>query len=167
MLNEDQATELWGFIKDIPVTMMTTLDKSTLDNGVIRSRPMHMVQKDFSGKLWFFTELAAAKSGEIANTHEVGLSYEDTHKQRYISLSGTARTMRDKALIERFWNPTVGAWFPKGKDDPNIGFVEVNVHQAEVWDVKSGRITQLFKMALANVKNEKPDVGENRQYGGH
>lgn len=167
MLNEDQARELWEFIKDIPVTMMTTLDKTTSDKGVIHSRPMRMVQKDFSGKLWFFTELAAAKSDEITNTHEVGLSYEDTHKQRYISLSGTARTKRDKALIERFWNPMVGAWFPNGKDDPNIGLIEVDVHQAEVWDAKNNRFTQLLKIALANVKNETPDVGEHRRYGGH
>lgn len=161
-MNEDQTRELWEFVKDIPVTMMTTLD-----NGIIRSRPMHMVQKDFSGKLWFFTALTAAKSEEIASIHEVGLSYEDTHKQRYISLSGTARTVRDKALVEQFWNPMVGAWFPNGKDDPSIGFIEVDVHQAEVWDAKNNRFTQLFKMAWANVKHEKPDVGENRRYGGH
>ncbi len=162
VLNEDQTNELWDFIKDIPVTMMTTID-----GGIIRSRPMHMVQKNFSGKLWFFTDLSAAKSDEIANMHEVGLSYEDTHKQRYVSLSGTARTIRDKALVEQFWNSMVGAWFPNGKDDSNIGFIEVTAHQAEVWDATTGRVRQLFKIALANIRNQKPDVGEHHRYGGH
>lgn len=162
MLTQEQTDELWGKIKDIPVAMMATLDE-----GVIRSRPMHNVQKEFSGKLWYFTDLTAAKTEEIEEFHEVCLSYEDTHKQLYISVSGTARVVRSPSLIDKFWNPMVSAWFPEGKDDPRVGLVEVDVHQAEVWDAKRNRMTQLFKMAMANAKDKRPDLGEHRQYGSH
>lgn len=162
MLNHQQCDELWDHIKAIPVAMMATLDE-----GRIRARPMHLVQKEFVGKLWFFTDINAAKTGEINGSHEVGLSFEDTHKQLYISVSGTAQIVRDKRLIEEFWNPMVGAWFPKGKEDPDIGLVEVAVTQAELWDAKHNRATQLVKLVSANMRNERPDLGEHHQYGQH
>lgn len=162
MLTQTQADDLWQHVKDIPVAMM-----ATIDDGIIRSRPMQNVQKEFTGKLWFFTDLDAAKTHEIGQYHEVGLSYEDTHKQLYVSISGSARAVKDPDLINTFWNPMIATWFPEGKEDANVGLIEVDVHQAEVWDASSNRLTQLFKMAEANASNKRPDMGEHQQYGSH
>ncbi len=162
MLEQTQADELWSYVKDIPVAMMATRMQ-----GRIHARPMHKVQNEFAGTLWFFTDVTTTKTVEIEDTHDVCLSYQDTHKQLYISVSGTARVIRDPTLVDKFWNPMVGAWFPKGKADPNIGLIEVNVEQAEVWNSDSNRMTQLFKMAMANARNKRPDMGEHHQYGRH
>lgn len=162
MLTQTQASEMWEYLQNIPVAMMATQDE-----GKIRARPMHNVQKEFSGKLWFFTDVTAAKTEEIATSQQVCLSYEDTHKQLYISVSGTANTIRDPTLINELWNPMVAAWFAEGKNDPRIALVEVDVHQAEVWDAKRNRVNQLFKMAIANIRHERPDLGEHRQYPSH
>lgn len=159
MLSQTQAKELWDYIQNIPVAMMATQDEDQ-----IRARPMHNVQKAFSGKLWFFTDVTAAKAEEIEASQQVCLSYEDTHKQLYISVSGTAHTLRDQTLINELWNPMVAAWFPEGKDDPRVALVEVEVHRAEVWDAKRNRVNQLFKMAMASIRHEKPDLGEHRQF---
>ena len=55
----DDIKKLWGMIKDIRVTMMTTID----DDGTLRSRPMVAQQSEFDGDLWFFTWINSPKVG--------------------------------------------------------------------------------------------------------
>ena len=61
MMQHDEAlAKLWSMIKDIRVAMMTSWDGEEM-----HSRPMHGHQKEFSGKLYFFTKLASGKTDEI------------------------------------------------------------------------------------------------------
>ena len=47
------------------------------------------------------------------------------------SLSGRARLSSDPKLIEKFWSPWAAAWFPQGKDDPDVVLLEIEVYQGE------------------------------------
>jgi PPOX class probable F420-dependent enzyme len=155
--------KLRDLIKGIRVAMLTTVD----EDGSLRSRPMATQKDDFEGELWFFTGADTAKTGEIARDQRVNLSYADPDDERYVSLSGTAELVRDRAKAKELWNPFLKAWFPQGVDDPNLVLLRVSVDKAEYWDSPSSKMVQLagFLKAMATGKrydgggeNEKLDL---------
>ncbi|GAA5176991.1 hypothetical protein GCM10023342_23850 [Modicisalibacter zincidurans] len=84
----------------------------------------------------------------------------------YVSLSGTARLNDDRALIDKYWNPFVAAWFADGKDDPDLTLMEIKVAFGEHWKARESKVFQLYEVAKANVKKgSQPDMGENEKFG--
>src|SRR3954462_15800871 len=96
----DDIKRLWGMIKDIGVTLMTTAD----DDGTLRSRPMVAQQSEFDGDLWFFTWIDSPKVDEVKEHRQVNLSYADPNSQNYVSISGTAQIVRDKQKVHELWS---------------------------------------------------------------
>ena len=156
---DDAVQKLAAMIKDIEVAMLTTVDA----DGTLRSRPMITQKTDFDGDLWFFTHADAPKVDEVRRAEKINLSYAAPDKQRYVSVSGTARLVRDRAQAEQLWHPFLRAWFPDGLDDPNLGLLKVSVERAEYWDSPSSSVVHLvgFVKALASGQSYKP--GENEK----
>ena len=50
--------------------------------------------------LWFFTQASSHKVLEIDHEHQVNLSYAQPDENRYVSVSGTATLVRDRAKID-------------------------------------------------------------------
>ena len=150
--------DLWERIDGLRFAMLTTRDP----DGSLTSRPMTVAQSEFDGTLWFFTSLSAPLVGAVAGHPEVGVQFVDTHKDLYVSLSGEAVIERDRVRIDGLWKPLMKAYFPKGKDDPDLALVRIDVYKAEYWDVKESKPVQLFKMARAIIKGERADdLGEH------
>lgn len=161
-MSNDQKTDLKKLIdkiKDIDTAMMTTAD----DDGSLRSRPMRNMQIKEDGVIWFFTGYESAKTHELQNDAHVNLSYANPDDQLYVSVSGRATISRDKAKIDELWNPAMKAWFPEGKDDPNIGLIKVTVDKAEYWDSPSSAMVHLYGMVKAAITGERADPGENKK----
>lgn len=157
--NSDDIKKLWGMIKDIRFTMMTTID----DDGTLRSRPMVAQQSEFDGDLWFFTGADTHKVDEVNQHHEVNLSYADPDDQNYVSISGTAQLVRDRKKIEELWSEPLATWFPKGKDDPNIALLRVHVTKAEYWDSPSSAMVHAYGYVKAKLTGEPPHPGDNKK----
>jgi len=156
----DAATlnKLSAMIKDIQVAMLTSEDGPHL-----RSRPMVAAQKDFDGKLYFFTRASSHKVSEVGAHDRVGVSYSDSHTQNYVSLSGTAEIVTDKPTIRAHWGEAMRTWFPKGIDDPEIAILKVHVDQAEYWDAPSSTMVHLFGYVKAVATGKSPHPGENEK----
>ena len=156
----DAATleKLSGMIKHIQTAMLTTEDGPHL-----RARPMVAVQKDFTGELYFYTRASSHKVTEVGTHERVGVSYSDSHDQNYVSLSGTAELVRDKAEIEAHWAEAMRTWFPKGTDDPDIGILKVSVDQAEYWDAPNSTMVHLYGYVKAAVTGKPPHPGGNEK----
>ncbi len=156
----DEAIEkLNGLIKDIDFAMLTTVDT----DGVLRSRPMSTQEAEFDGTLWFFTSDKTHKVEEIERDNRVNASYAEPKDNVYVSVSGTASIVKDKAKMEELWNPILKAWFPKGLDDPNICLLKVDVEQAEYWDSPSSTLVQIVGFVKALVTGQRADGGENEK----
>ncbi len=52
----------------------------------------------------------------------------------YVSNSGRARFVEDRAKLEEMWSPLFKAWFPKGLADPELQLMAVAAEEAEFWD---------------------------------
>lgn len=155
---EEELEKLKSIIKDVEVAMLTTND-----GGVLRSRPMQTQQAEFDGDLWFFTSSNTHKAEEIEKDNRVNVSYAAPEDNSYVSISGTAEIVTDKAKMEELWSPILKAWFPKGLDEPDIILLKVNANQAEYWDSASSSLVQAFGLLKSLVTGERADGGEHAQ----
>ncbi len=160
MTSPEHKQKIWKLIKGIKVGMLVTLD-----DDMPRARPMHLVQDEYDGTLWFFTHRSAEKAHETQQDRDVCLSFSDQEEGTYVSLSGKARLSCDRELIDKYWNPFVAAWFPEGKDDPDLALLEIKVEFGEHWKAKESKVFQLYEIAKANIKHDTPDMGENEKFG--
>lgn len=144
-LDTEAVEKFSELIGDIRFAMLTTV----AEDGSLRSRPMAKLGKDFDGDLWFFTEDDSGKVDEITEENHVGVSFAEPEKQKYVSVSGLARVVRDKARAKELWTPAAKAWFPKGVDDPHLALLRVRVRTIEYWDSPNSKMVQLYGFAKA------------------
>jgi general stress protein 26 len=137
--------------RDIRVAMMTTVD----DGGQIHSRPMATIESEFDGQLWFVTDVRSHKVHELQREHHVNLDYVDQVRERFVSVSGVAKIVRDPDRIRQLWKPVMKAYFPDGVDDANLALVKVEVKRAHYWDRPSGRLVQLVGLVKALATGER------------
>jgi general stress protein 26 len=156
LTGNEAISKLRDLIKEIDFCMLTTVD----EDGTLRSRPMSTQDAEFDGDLWFLTSDASGKAGEIQREHQVNLSYADIGKQTYVSVSGVGTIVHDRAKIEEYWNPFYNAYFPEGKDSPDLALLKVHVNKAEYWE-SDGKIASILQMAKALITGGETDLGEN------
>ena len=154
---DDSVRKLWQLVGEIRIAMLTTED-----NGVLRSRPMECIQVEESGTLWFFTAASSPKIAEMREEREVNLSLVDKPNQNYVSLSGRATIVRDRAKAKELWSEEQRVWFPGGVDDPELALLKVKVEQAEYWDKPTSAMVAAQGLVRA-VADETPDPGENEK----
>ena len=130
-------------------------------DGTLRSRPMATQQAPFDGVLWFFTGQSTDKTIEIDREAEVNVAYANPDDQAYVSVSGRARILDDRAKARELWNPFYKAWFPRGVDDPDLRLIRVDVTGAEYWDSSSSAMVHLIGFAKAVVTGQRYEPGEN------
>lgn len=153
---------IWNLIKEIKVGMLVTEDD---DEGILRGRPMHLVQDAYDGMLYFYTPKDSSKVFEIKDHRQVCITFSDPDDQVYVSLSGRAELTQDRELINRYWNAWAEAWFENGKDDPNVAMLIVKISKGEHWNTEDSKAVQAFEVAKANVTDTTPDIGENEKFG--
>jgi general stress protein 26 len=158
--NRQEAIEkLYGLIEDIDFAMLTTVDT----DGVLRSRPMSTQKAEAGGELWFFTNDKTHKAEEIKKDNRVNVSYAEPKDNVYVSVSGAASIVKDKAKMEELWNPILKAWFPDGLETPGICLLKVDIEQAEYWDSPSSTIVQVAGFVKALVTGKSANGGENEK----
>ncbi len=156
---QTEATQkMWEMMKSISFAMLTTEDDDNL-----RARPMVAAQSEFGGTLWFFTRASSHKVDEVNQDQRVGVTYADPSKQDYVSLSGRAKLIRDKSAIDAHWGESMRTWFPKGKGDPDIALLKVDVTMAEYWDAPNSTMLHAYGYLKAVVTGEAPHPGGNEK----
>lgn len=153
-----QMSELAELIDGIKVAMLTTVAA----NGELVSRPLQTRKREFDGDLWFMTSADSGKVDElIANPH-VNLAYADPEQTRYVSITGAAQLVRDRAQIEALWDDAFDPlYFKQGRDDPDIALIRVRAHTAEAWTAGSNTISRLFNFVRARLTGDGSALGRH------
>ena len=146
-------------IRDIEIAMLST--KS--EDGRLHSRPMYTQELKEDGLIWFFTGKDSRKSAEIGRHPIVNLSYNDPSDDLYVSVSGRAILTEDPAMVNQLWKDALKAWFPQGKEDPNIQLIRIKVEEAEYWDTPDSKVVQLVGYVKARLTGEPFHPGENER----
>ncbi|HKK87309.1 MAG TPA: pyridoxamine 5'-phosphate oxidase family protein [Saprospiraceae bacterium] len=166
MSSPEHKQLIWNLIHDIKVGMLVTKEQSNDDS--MRARPMHLVQDDYDGTLYFFTPKDDAKVFEIQKDQDVCITFSDPDNSVYVSMTGKAQLSDDKDLIDKYWNEWAAAWFEGGKNDPKLGMLKVKINKGEHWDTKESKMIQMFEVAKAKDKTGvTPDIGVNEKFGVH
>ncbi|KQT08778.1 pyridoxamine 5'-phosphate oxidase family protein [Ramlibacter sp. Leaf400] len=152
---------LWEMIKDIRFGMLTHRHPE----GGLHAHPLTTQNKGLGEKaiLYFFVSRRSEVGQRLRTDGNVNVSYSDTHKDIYVSITGHAVVSEDLDAKKRLFNTIAKAWFPGGAEDPDLELVEVHVTHAEYWDVKESKVTQLLKMTAAAISGERPQLGEHKE----
>jgi general stress protein 26 len=133
------------------------------DSGGMRARPLSIADSGEDGALYFSTAIDSPKVEELERDPHVAVVMQDG--RRYVSISGVARIVRDRALIERLWTASWKIWFPEGKDDPSLCVLLVEPIEAAYWDM-SGRegVKYVFQMAKAFLTGTQPPSDQDERH---
>jgi general stress protein 26 len=158
--NHQDFRKVRDLIKKIDFCMLTTVD----DNHDLHSRPMSLNgEVDNEGNLWFFTSATSHKVSELTRTPKCNASFANPEDSRYVSISGKAELVQDKAKIKELWKPELKAWFPKGIDEPDLALIRLGIEKAEYWESPSSTVAQVVSFVSALVSGEQADWGENKK----
>lgn len=153
---EESIEKVADIIKDITITMLVTLDA----RGLPRSRPMTTQKTPFDGTLWFFTSRDAEAAHDIQRAPNVNLAYASTGSESYLSVTGSAEVVEDRAKAQELWNPILKAWF-EGPDDPMLRLIRVDVEHAEYWDTPGGKVASLFALVKGAITGDGGDMNSD------
>ena len=156
MSNEttNPVAELADKIKSVRFAMFTTVD----EHGHLISQPMTNQELDADGALWFFTSTNTDLWQNIGARPLVNVSFAEPEDALYVSISGQAERVVDRARIAALWNPMVAAWFPNGKDDPHVVLAKVVAKTVQYWDSKENKLTRMVEMAKAAITGTPPQL---------
>jgi general stress protein 26 len=122
--------------------------------------PMTAFGERESGKIWFFT----SKESELAKASRLGVAASFVIITKDQKLQACVRgellaTDQDALHVDKYWSPVVAAWFPKGKEDPNLTMLCLTCSDADVWVSEKGPLGFGWEIAKANMGGGQPDVG--------
>lgn len=153
----DNIRHLANLIKDVEIAMFTTAQA----DGRLVSRPLGTQQVEFDGDLWFATGADSEKVAEIKANPQVNVAYASSGRNTYVSVSGKASIVADKAKIADLWSPAMDIFFPGGKDDPNLRLIRVRAESAEYWDGPGTVIGKALYLLVAAVSEDPGAMADN------
>ena len=157
-MEKSDKEKLYDLIDKVEIAMLTTVE----GNGTLHTRPMANQHADRSGAIWFFTEKDGSVAGNVNANPKVSLGYAASGT--YVAVSGTGEMVSDGNKIEELWSEDVKAWFPNGKEDPNLTLLKVEPDIGEYWTFPSKPVSQAIGYVKAKLTGQPADdIGENKK----
>jgi general stress protein 26 len=156
MAAEDTHREhLYELLEDFAVAMIVT---HGIDGSMI-ARPMAIARIERDGAMFFTTPVESTKADEVLADPNVTVVVQS--KTQFASVRGVAHLSLDRKLIHALWQEAWRAWYPAGKDDPDIAILIVVPHHAEYWDNAGAQgLRYAFEAARAYLAGRTPDDHE-------
>lgn len=142
LIAEEAVSKLQDLVKKSPTCMFAT----RLGEAPFHVCPMQVQEADYEGQLWFFSGADSTHNRQIAADPRVQLIFANNSDMEFLTVFGTASVSQDRAQIDRLWNRMAEAWFPKGKDDPNLTLICVQPAFAHYWDTEDGKLVTMAKL---------------------
>lgn len=145
--------KFWHAFADSPYVMLQ------LDGDPDSAAPMTaQLDRDADHAIWFFTSRDnrfAAKGGATATFAAKGHDV-------FARFAGVLSEETSRERLDKQWSNFVEAWFPGGKDDPNLLMLRMDLGDASIWAGEMG-LLGVAKMALGmdvrdDVKGQKTET---------
>jgi general stress protein 26 len=130
MTDAEIASKFWKALKS-DRTIMLGLD-SAADSS---SQPMTAVlgDTDTQGPIWIFTSKQTEFAQSMGDESGAHATFASKGHEVFATLNGRLRSDEDRAVIDRLWSPFIAAWYPGGKDDPDLLLLRLDLTHAHVW----------------------------------
>lgn len=120
----DLKHKFWTALADSPFLF---LQRDKDPEGAV---PMTaQLDKDANHAIWFFT----AKDHHLAEGGNATATFASKDHDIFARFTGNLVRETSRERLDKQWNQTVEAWFPGGKDDPNLLMLRMDLGQAEIW----------------------------------
>jgi general stress protein 26 len=130
--------DLWTRMSHSPFLMVG------LTGAQQHSEPLTaQLDEDQVDTLWFFV----GSHNRLTPGGEAMAQFVSKGHDYFACLAGTVRVDNDRAMIDKLWSRPVEAWFPGGKDDPDLRLLRFDIRDAELWEADmslSGKLKMLL-----------------------
>jgi general stress protein 26 len=154
--NDEARKKLKELVDKIDVGILCTYPAN---QPYVHAVPMSRQEVDEEGNIWYLFSSESDTFKHLQQDNKVSILFSQVSDYSFLSLNGVATISQDKARIEKYWNKFVEAWFEKGKEDPRIRVMKVQVDDAHYWDNKTSKLVTLLKVAASAVTGKKMDIG--------
>lgn len=159
---KDLEARLWKTLDDERIGMLGLVGEASS-----HFHPMTAFCDRKLGAIWFFTRRDTELVRRLVQGGKAMFNLISKDRELWACIGGTITEQHDAARIEEFWGPVVSAWFPEGKDDPELTLLRLQPDDAEVWLSTKGPIRFAFEIAKANLTDQEPDVGDHARLNLH
>ena len=140
-------------LRDASTVMLTT----ALPDGTLLAHPMAIQSVGDDADIWFFVSLQGGQADALRHDPHVNLAIAEAGS--WLSVAGRARFVDDRALVDQLWNDQATEYFPGGKDDPDLGLLQVTGDSAQFWGVAGGPVARLTRFVTAKATGGHPPGG--------
>jgi general stress protein 26 len=157
----EQREHFISLLKRFDTVMLVTLNSEHEFHG----RPMAVAAVENDGRIWFLSGKDTAKVHEIETDSHAYLTAQDGD-DAFLTVTGRATLINDPEKVRILWQDAFNAWFPRGKEDPDIEVISVRPEYGEFWDTTGGyRAKYYWEAAKSYVTGTMPDMDETGQHG--
>lgn len=146
-------------LRDLTKTTSTCMFASGLSKVPFHVCPMGVQEVDDSGNLWFFSGADSVHNRQLEGDPRAQLIFSNQSKVEYLTVFGETIISKDPGKIAQLWTKMAEAWFPEGKDDPNLTLLCVNPSLAHYWNTENGKLVTMAKILTAAVTGAEIDEG--------
>ncbi len=101
-----------------------------LDGDQDSAAPMTaQLDKDANSAIWFFT----GRQSRFAVLGPATVTYQSKGHDVFCRFSGVLSEEANRARLDKQWSNFVKAWFPGGKDDPDLLMMRMDLGDASIW----------------------------------
>ncbi|MCB2047389.1 MAG: pyridoxamine 5'-phosphate oxidase family protein [Novosphingobium sp.] len=133
-MNHEVQIEFWESFNKSPFIMVR------LEGSTDHAEPMTaQLDKDAHHTVWFFTtrDNRIGKGGRAMG--QVSTKGHDV----FACISGNLVEETDKARWDKHWDNAAEAWFPNGREDPNVIMLRFEISDSEVWTADTSIVGKL------------------------
>ncbi len=145
---EDLKFKFWKTLAGSPFLFLQ------LDSDPHSAVPMTaQLDKHADSAIWFFT----GKDHTLAQGGPATATFSGKEHDLFARFTGTLATETSRERLEKQWNSTIEAWFPGGKDDPNLLMLRMDLGRAEIWNADLGFFDDARMLLGFDVRDEAAD----------
>lgn len=129
----NQAEIEHKFWKALRSDMTVMLGLAGVDEGHTRPMTAQLDGDEDRGPIYFFGSKETELVSELKTDGRAIATFASKGNDVFATIHGTLSIDNDRAVIDRLWNSFVAAWYPGGKDDPNLTLLRLDADRAQVW----------------------------------
>lgn len=123
--------DFWKALADSPFLFLQ------LDSDPHSAVPMTaQLDEDADSAIWFFT----ARDHPLASGGPATATFSAKDNKLFARFTGNLTVEASRSRLDRQWSKAVEAWFPGGRDDPELLMLRLDLGQAEIWNADLGVI---------------------------
>ena len=141
-------TDFWKALAASPFVMLELVGQP---DG---AAPMTaQLDKDADSAIWFFT----ARSSHFAAMGDAQATFAAKDHQLFARFSGHLVEETSEAVKDRLWSNAIEAWFPNGKDAPEVLLMRMDLGHASIWGGNLDFMGTIKMMLGMEVRQDAPD----------